>query len=203
MAGTPHERGRITAVQTNPAYTYVATDFSNAYPDAVVPAPKSGKVTREVVTMYPDVVVVRDRVIGTGNLDVLFHVWSGAGTLDAGARTLTVARGAGRGWLKTVLPTNATVQMGPQGATDLLTVSAQGSASAVDFLHVIYVSPAAGIFVPSDLTPISSATQIGVSLRDRQGRLVTVAFQRMGVGLAGANVGGSPPLPPTNLQIIR
>ncbi len=115
LAGTPHERGRVTAVQTNPAYTYVATDFGNAYPDAVVPVPKSGKVTREVVVIYPDVVVVRDRVIGAGNLDVLFHVWSGAGTLDAGARTLTVARPAGRGWLKTVFPANATVQMGAAG----------------------------------------------------------------------------------------
>jgi hypothetical protein len=203
MAGTPHERGRVTAVQTNPAYTYVATDFGNAYADAVVPAPKSGKVTREVVTMYPDVVVVRDRVLGTGNLDVLFHVWSGAGTLDAGARTLTVARPAGHGWLKTVFPANATVQMGPQGATDLVTVRAPGSTSVVDFLHVIYLSPTAAGVVPTNLTPINTATELGVSLRDRQGRQVSVAFQRSGVGLARANVGGSPPLPPTNLQIIR
>jgi hypothetical protein len=203
MAGTPHERGRVTAVQTNAAYTYVATDFSNAYADAVVPAPKSGKVTREVVTMYPDVVVVRDRVMGTGNLDVLFHVWSGAGTLDAGARTLTVARPAGHGWLKTVFPANVTVLMGPQGATDLVTVRASGSTSVVDFLHVIYLSPTAASFVPTNLTPINTATELGVSLRDRQNRQVSVTFQRTGVGLVSAAMGGTPPAPPTNVRIIR
>lgn len=203
MAGTPYERGRVTAVQSDPAYTYVATDFSNAYPDAVVPVPKSGKVTREVVTIYPDVVVVRDRVTGTGNLDVLFHVWSGAGTLDVGARTLTVARGSGRGWLKTVFPTNATAQMAVQGATDLLTVRALGSGSAVDFLHVIYLSPAAASFVPADLTSIDTGTQIGVSFRDRQSRRVSVTFQRAAVGLANASVGGTPPGAPTNFRIVR
>jgi hypothetical protein len=84
-----------------------------------------------------------------------------------------------------------------------VTVRAPGSTSVVDFLHVIYLSPTAAGVVPTNLTPINTATELGVSLRDRQGRQVSVAFQRSGVGLASANVGGSPPLPPTNLQIIR
>jgi len=206
LAGTPYERGRVTAVQSNSLYTYVATDFSNAYGDSLVPLPKSGKVTREVVTILPDVVLVRDRVTGTGSLDVLFHVWRGGGTLNAGVRELTVTHGTGRGWLKTLSPANATVQMTTQWSTDLLTVSATGSGSPIDFLHLVFLTPAGDSFVPTNVTPINTATQLGVSFRDRQGRLWAVAFQRSGVGLASVTVDGaspSAPAAPTGLRVVR
>jgi hypothetical protein len=193
----------VTGVQIDPRYAYVATDFGTAYADAVVPPPKAGKVTREIVTVYPDVVFVRDRVQGVGNLDILFHVWSGAGTLDTGARTLSVARSTGRAWLKAVHPDTAILQLSAQGATDLLTVRAPGSGSAIDFLHVIYLSPGSATFAPTDLVPISNAAQLGASFRDRHGRFISVVFRRTGVGLSTINLGGSAPNPPANFRIIR
>jgi hypothetical protein len=207
IAGTPYERGRVTTVSATTQYSYVATDLSAAYPDSVVPLPKAGKVTREVVTILPDVVVVRDRVTGTGSLHVLFHTWSGRATLNAAVRELSVTHGTGRGWLKTVFPANASMQLSAQGSTDLLTVGATGSGSAVDFVHVIYLSPGATPFTPTDVTSTSTGNQIGVSLRDRQGRLWSVMFQQGSTGLAGVTVDGAPPptvgpAPPTNLRII-
>jgi hypothetical protein len=201
MAGTPQERGRVTSFVSDPRYTYVATDFGNAYADSVVPAPKAGKVTREVVTILPDVVIVRDRVTGA-NPEVLFHVWNGAGALNASARELTVTHGGGHGWLKTLFPANASAQLTAQGATDLLTIRAAGSGSTIEFLHVIYVSPAATRFVPSQLTSIETAVQLGVSFLDRQGQRWSVAFQRNAVGLAGVT-SGAVLSPPTGLRIVR
>ena len=191
-------------MQTHPQYTYVATDFSNAYADAVVPAPKSGKVTREVVSILPDILLVRDRVTGTGNHEVLFHVWSGSGVLNEGAREMTVTHGGGRGWLKTVFPSNATARLTTQGATNLLTVAASGAGAPVDFLHIVYLTPASDSFVPSELIPLTTASQIGASIRDKQGRLWSVAFQRSGVGLVSVTVdggGSSAPSAPTGIRI--
>lgn len=201
MAGTPQERGRVTSVVTDPRYTYVATDFSSAYADSVVPAPKAGKVTREVVTILPDVVIVRDRVTGA-NPEVLFHVWSGGGALNAGARELTVTHGGGHAWLKTVFPAGASVQLTPQAPTDLLTVRSTGSASTIDFLHVVYVSPAATRFIPTNLTGIDTASQIGASFRDRQGQQWSVAFHKNGVGLASVTSGAALSTP-TGLRVVR
>jgi hypothetical protein len=206
LAGTPYERGRVVQYQPSGAYTYVATDFSNAYPDGVVPVPKSGKVTRELVSILPDLLIVRDRVAAAGTQQVLFHVWSGAGSLNAGSRELTVTRGSGRGWLKTVLPASASLQMTAQGGTSLLTVAAPGSVSGIDFVHVIYLTPSGDGFVPTELTPIDTASHVGVSLRDRQNRLWAVTFQRSGIGLGAVTLDGSglnAPSAPTGLQIVR
>ena len=109
IAGTAFERGKVTAVQTTSQYSYVATDFGAAYPDAVVPAPKAGKVTREVVTILPGVIVVRDRVTAAGSLDVNFHAWAGAGAIDGSGRGYTITRGSGRAFVNAVLPASATV----------------------------------------------------------------------------------------------
>ena len=184
-----------------PGIHYVATDFSNAYPDAVVPAPKTGKVTREVVTILPDVVVVRDRVTGA-NPEVLFHVWSGGGALNAGTRELAILHGGGHGWLKTIFPANATAQLSAQGATDLLTIRSASSGSTVDFLHIVYVSPASSRFVPGQLTSIDTPSQIGASFVDRQGQRWSVAFQKNGVGLASVTSGAALS-PPTGLRVVR
>jgi heparin/heparan-sulfate lyase len=201
MAGTPQERGRITSVVTDPRFTYAATDFSNAYTDSVVPVPKAGKVTREVVTILPDVVIVRDRVTGV-NPEVLFHAWGGAAALNASTRELTVTHNGGHAWLKTVLPVSATTLLAAQGPTDLLTVRATSAGLTSDFLHMVYVSPASTRFVPGQLTAIDTGSQIGVSFVDRQGQRWSVAFQRNGVGLAGVTSGAALSAP-TGLRLVR
>jgi hypothetical protein len=203
LAGTVHERGRVTTVQAQPTYSYVATDFSNAYPDSVVPAPKTGKVTREVVTILPDIIVVRDRVAGAGVHEVLLHAWAGSATLIAAAREWNIARGTGQSWIKTMFPASATVEMTLQGTTDLLTVRATGSAgSFTDFLHVVHVTPSGVVAAPTNLTLINSATELGVSMTDRRGQPWSVVFQRAGVGLLRIGGGTGLPPPPTNLRII-
>ena len=199
------ERGRITAVQSTTQYTYVASDFSAAYPDAVVPAPKAGKVTREVVSIMPDVVVVRDRVVAAGTLDVNFHAWSGAGAVSG--RSYTITRGAGRAFVNAVLPASATVTVAGQDATDLFTTRATGSASAAtDFVHVINLAPASSGFSPV-VTAISSASEVGATVRDQQGHVWDVRFTRSGVGLASVTRDGTPPTgsapaAPTGLRIV-
>lgn len=206
IENTAYGRGRITSVQTTVQYSYVAADFSNAYADAIVAAPKAGKVTREIVTILPDIIIVRDRVTGAGTHQVLFHAWQGAGSLNAGAKELTVTRDAGRAWVKTLFPATASAQIAPQGSTDLLTVSAAGSAgAATSFLHVIYVSPASTGFTPGSVTPIDTATLMGVSLVDRSGQTWSITFQKSGVGLGsvGNGAGGpTPPAVPTGLRIV-
>jgi hypothetical protein len=206
LSGTRHERGRITSVQNGTNFTYVASDFGNAYPDAVVPAPKSGKVTREVVTVLPDILIVRDRVAGAGRHEVLFHTWAGAGAYQTTTRELTVTRTGGQGWLKTVFPTNATGTVTNQGPTDLLTVAVTASGAVTEFLHVVYLSPASSGFVPSDLTPIDNASEVGISLRDRRGHSWVVTFRKGAVGLGTVTENGTSginlPGAPTNLRIV-
>lgn len=202
LAGTQYERGRVTSVQTYPLYTYVATDFGAAYPDSVVVSPKSGKVTREIVTILPDIIIVRDRVAANGMIDVLFHTWAGTGSVNSSARELRVNHRTGHGWLKTVFPTNATFRMAPQSSTDLLTVGATGTGSHIEFIHVVYLSPSSSIFIPSEVIPISNSLQTGVSLRDRTGQIWSVAFRSEGVGLSSViNDGNSiHPSPPASVR---
>jgi hypothetical protein len=195
IAGTPYERGRITAVQSTSQYAYVASDFGAAYPDAVVPAPKAGKVTREVVSIMPDVVVVRDRVIAAGTLDVNFHAWSGAGAVSG--RGYTITRDGGRAFVNVVLPASASVTMTGQEATDLFTTRVTGSASAAtDFVHVINLAPASSGFSPV-ITAINSASEVGATVRDQQGHVWDVRFTKAGVGLASVTRDGTPPTGPT------
>jgi hypothetical protein len=206
IAGTPYERGKVTSFQTTSEYTYTATDFSAAYPDAVVPAPKAGKVTREVVSIMPDVVVVRDRVTANGNLDVLFHSWSGAGAVDGTGRGITITRGGGRAYVNAVLPASATVTESAQGTTDLFTTRAAGSASAAtDFVHVINLTPSSSGFSPV-VTAINTASEVGANVRDQQGRTWTVRFSKGGVGLVAVTRDGStgptPPAAPTGVRIV-
>jgi hypothetical protein len=204
IAGTQYERGRVTSVQTTAQYSYAATDFSAAYPDAVVPAPKAGKVTREVVSIMPDVVVVRDRVTAAGNLDVLFHSWSGAGAIDGTGRGITITRGSGRAFVNAVLPASASVTETAQGGTDLFTTRATGSASAAtDFVHVINLAPSSSGFSPV-VTAINTATEVGATVRDQQGNIWAVRFTKGGVGLAGVTMNGQggPPSAPTGVRII-
>lgn len=205
IENSAYARGKVTSVQSTAQYSYVATDFSNAYPDAVVAAPKAGKVTREIVTILPDVIIVRDRVTGAGTHQVLFHTWQGAGSLNASAKELTVTRNTGRAWLKTMFPAAASAQVATQGSTDLLTVSAAGSAgTTTNFLHVIYVSPSSTGFTPGSVTPIDTATHLGVSLVDRNGQAWSITFQKnaVGLGTVSGGSGSTPPATPTGVRIV-
>ena len=206
IAGTAFERGKVTAVQTTSQYSYVATDFGAAYPDAVVPAPKAGKVTREVVTILPDVIVIRDRVTAAGSLDVNFHAWAGAGAVDGSGRGYEITRGAGRAFVNAVLPAAATVTRTAQDATDLFTTRAAGSASAAtDFVHAVSLTPSGSGFTPV-VTAVNTATEVGATVRDQQGRQWAVRFARSGVGLAGVTVDGATtgaPAAPTGVRIVQ
>jgi hypothetical protein len=204
IAGTSYERGKVTSVQTTAQYTYVATDFGAAYGDGAVAAPKAGKVTREVVTILPDVIVVRDRVTAAGALDVNFHAWTGAGAIDGTGRGYTITRGSGRAFVNALLPAAATVSRTTQESTDLFTTRVTGSASAAtDFVHVVNLSPSSSGFAPV-VSAINTASDVGATVRDQQGRTWTVRFSKTGVGLAGVSNGSGPTAPaaPTGVRII-
>jgi hypothetical protein len=183
----------------------VATDFSAAYPDSVVPAPKAGKVTRELVTILPDVIVVRDRVTAAGALDVNFHAWSGAGAIDGTGRGYTITRGTGRAFVNAVLPAAASVSRTTQESTDLFTTRMTGSASAAtDFVHVISLAPSSSGFSPV-VTAVNTASAVGATVRDQQGRLWSVTFAKAGVGLGAVTVdgvGSGAPAAPTGVRVV-
>ena len=163
-------------------------------------------MTREVVTILPDVVVVRDRVTAAGSLDVNFHAWAGAGAIDGSGRGYTITRGSGRAFVNAVLPASATVTRTAQEATDLFTTRATGSASAAtDFVHVVSLAPSGSGFAPV-VTAVNTATEVGATVRDQQGRLWAVRFARSGVGLAGVTLDGTgrgAPAAPTGVRIVQ
>ncbi len=181
IQGTPQERGRVTAYTETPQYTYVATDFSDAYGDAQVAPPKAGKVTREVVTILPDLLVVRDRVAGELPAEVLWHTWSGASSVSGAEVTIT--RDTGRAWLHAAMPTDAGISRTTQGGTDLLTVTAATAQSPQTFLHLIVLSPAADPYTPAPVDLIAAAAEEGVGFSDRDGARWEVVFDPDEVGL--------------------
>jgi hypothetical protein len=193
IAGTPQERGRVTAVSETPDYTYVATDFSNAYGDAQVAPPKTGKVTREVVTILPDLLVVRDRVAGESPAEVLWHAWSGASSVSGAEVTIT--HGTGRAWLHTAMPTDAAISRTPQGSTDLLTVTEPAAQSSQTFLHLIVLSPADDPYTPEQVDLITASAEEGVGFHDRNGTRWEIVFDPDDVGLVAVRNDQSPPAP--------
>jgi len=184
MAGTAQERGRVTELQLGAEYTYVATDFGSAYDDAQVAPPKSGKVTREMVVVLPDIVVVRDRVTGSGAVEMLLHVWNGNASVDTGTQTVTVVDGPARGWVRTLLPEVALFTQSGQETTDLIAVSASSPQATEVFLHLFYLSPSASPFTPDDVVLIDQGGEQGVQLTDRDGDSWQVRFVDGVVGLA-------------------
>ena len=181
IAGTPQERGRVTAFTETSTYTYVATDFSNAYDDAQVAAPKAGKVTREVVAVLPDLLVVRDRVAGEMPAEVLWHAWSA--TSSVSGPEVTITQGTGRAWLRTVMPADVSIARTTQGGTDLLTVTATAAQSPQTFLHLIVLSPADDPYTPAQVDLIAGAVEEGVVFQDRDGVSWEVVFDPDDVGL--------------------
>jgi hypothetical protein len=181
IAGTSGERGRITAFAETPEYTYVAKDFGNAYDDAQVAPPKAGKVTREVVTILPDLLVVRDRVAGELPAEILWHAWGGS--FSALGSEATITHGTGRAWLHTVAPTDATIARTSQGDTELLTVTAAAPQSTQTFLHLIVLSPAADPYTPAQVDLITGAGEEGVVFHDRDGVRWEIVFDPADVGL--------------------
>ncbi len=185
VAGTTYERGKITQFTQGPTFTYAASDFGNAYPTTVVSPPRAGKVTREVVTVLPDIVVVRDRVTATGAVEFLLHTWmtGTTTTVDAASKTITAVRGSGRAWVKTLLPAAAKLTNVVQGQTRLLTVTPTRPQATETLLHVFYLSPSATPFTPVDLTLIDEGGAQGARLTDRQGNSWEVRFTKGSVGL--------------------
>ena len=190
--GTSQGRGKVTEAHQSNEYTYVATDFSNAYADGQVAPPKDGKVTREMVVILPDIVVVRDRVTGSSPIELLLHTWSGDATTDSGAQTITVVNGSGQGWVKTLLPASAAIAQSSQGATDLYTVTPNSPSASEVFLQVFYLSPSANGYAPSDLSLIDEVSEQGAELTDRNGDHWQVRFEKIGVGLASVRKNDTP-----------
>jgi hypothetical protein len=195
IEGTPQERGRITAYSVTPTYSYVAADFGAAYSDSRVSPPKQGKVTREVVVILPDIVVVRDRVGGQYPAQVMWHTWQGASSVSG--VTATVVHGTGRAWMRSVLPADAAIATSSQGDTDLLTVSETSPEGPQSFVHLIYLSAAASPYTPTGVTPIATAAEVGVGLDDRAGAHWEVVFDPNGAGLVAVRNDAVPPLEAT------
>jgi hypothetical protein len=118
---------------------------------------------------------------------------------------MTITHGTGHGWLKCFAPANTAVRLAGQGTTDLVTFTTPGlGTSAVEFLHVMCLSPAATPFMPSLIALIEDTGRSGVTLRDRQGQIWSVAFQRGAAGLLGVETSGTvePPSIPGGVSIV-
>lgn len=189
LTNTRFERGTITEFIQSELYHYAAADMSNAYSEAAVPAPRHGRITRELVVILPDIVVVRDRVESPEDAEFLLHTWNRSGSttdLDRRTHSLRVADGSGHGWAKTLLPQDATMRIEQEENTHRVTVRPAESANIDDvetFLHVFYLSPLAEAYVPPDVELIADGGDLGVTLTDRAGDRWRVLFQQDEVGL--------------------
>lgn len=188
ISSTRFERGTITEFVHTEIYHYAAADMSNAYSEAAVPEPGRGRITRELVVILPDIVVVRDRVASPEDAEFLLHTWnrSGATTdLDHDAQTLRVIDGGGHGWAKTLLPQKAAMQHRKTGGTHRIAVrpSEPSKPDGVEtFLHVFYLSPIDSVYIPTDVDLLTTDRQLGLTLSDRTGERWEVLFQANEVG---------------------
>lgn len=186
IAGTPQERGRITRYERREHYTYAAADLGTAYADDRVAPPKAGRVTREVVVVLPDIVVVRDRVDARAIPEFRLHARSGAAT-PGGGRTVGIAHGDGFAQVRTLLPRDGRVAVERGGDTDRISVVPGNGAGRTTFLHLVLLSPRDAAYRPDDVVLVDAGGAQGVAFTDRGGRRWRVVFAADRVGLVGVD----------------
>ena len=72
-------------------------------------------------------------------------------------------------------------------------------------MHVVSLAPSGSGFTPV-VTAVNTASDVGATVRDQQGRLWAVRFAKSGVGLAGVTVDGTgtgAPAAPTGVRIVQ
>ncbi len=186
LSGTSQERGRIIETRFDPSYAYAQAQFGQAYADR---SSSSASVTREIVSILPDVLVIRDRIAAAGPHQVLFHAWRDARTsLDEAARTFTVGHRGGLAWMKTLHPATARASLSTQSATVLLTITTPANQTATDVVHLVVLSRASAPEIPHEVSLVETDHEIGVITSTPNGRTWAITFDRSTPGLRRADV---------------
>lgn len=198
-AGAQYETGSVTSFESAEFHDYVACDATRAYNStrftAAPNSPKAREVTRQLVYLRPDVILVFDRVEVTDprfERRVAFHALSRPVLSTEGVAS--VQREGGRAIVRTLSPASArravidgyvvgTEEIPSLAANDVgrgarLEVSATGPARREYFFHLIHVADSASAPVPTT-TLIEDGDRLGVRFVDGEsGREFTVSFER-------------------------
>lgn len=209
-AGAQYETGSVTAFESAEFHDYVACDATRAYNSArftgAPNAPKVREVTRQLVFLRPDVLLVFDRVESTDprferrfNLHALSRP-----VIGASGDVATVQRGGGRLAVRTLAPVGArrTVIDGfrvgeelvpalsetDEGSGSRLEVSATTATTRTYFLHLLHIADGSSP-PPPEATLVDERDRLGARMVSSD-REITVTFAKEG------DLGGA-------LQIVR
>jgi hypothetical protein len=199
-AGAQLDTGSVTAFETARYHDYAACDLTRAYNSVAVIAPgaqaKVREVTRQMVMLRPELVVVFDRVEVTDPAYERRFVLHGLGRPVAERDgVFTLSRAGGRLLGRTLLPTDATratvdgytvdgVTVPPMVPIDenrgaRLEVSARGRAREY-FLHVLDATDTQREGLPP-MSLVEDGDRVGVRVADPTAdRTYTVTFSRTG-----------------------
>lgn len=200
-AGEQFDTGAVTAFETSRYHDYAACDITRAYNSTAVTAagaaPKLREVTRQVVLLRPELLVVFDRVESTDpTYDRRFVVHGLSTPVPDRDGLISLTRGAGRMIGRTLLPTVATrevVQGYRVGDVDLtplvpldegrgarLEVTAPRGQAREYFLHVFDFTDTLRE-APPPMTLIDEGDTAGVRVGDpSMERTYTLTFARTG-----------------------
>jgi len=199
-AGDQLDTGSVTAFETARYHDYAACDLTRAYNSVAVIAPgaqaKVREVTRQVVMLRPELVVVFDRVEATDPSYERRFVLHGLGRpVAARDGTFTLSRGGGRLLGRTLLPADAGASTVEGYAVDGVTVpplvpvdenrgarlevTARGRAREY-FLHVLDATDTQRESMPP-MSLVDDGERVGVRVADpSMARSYTVTFARTG-----------------------
>jgi hypothetical protein len=187
--------GEVLKYKATDEYSYVVGDATDAYygsgsKNAGDP-PLLDVFQRELVHVYPDFVVVFDRITSkSAGTDVEYLIHS-HNTPSIQGTLVTTSEGAGKLFHKTLLPTNATLttvseSYGNNGAQSSYRVEIKPQAPVQNHinLNVMYAgSAAAGSMPPADLFSTETDNMVGAKL-DVGGTDVILMFTKDPTGAA-------------------
>lgn len=199
-AGLQLDTGAVVAFETARFHDYAACDVTRAYNSVAVTAagaaPKVREVTRQVVMLRPELIVVFDRVEVTDPADERRFILHGLGRpVAARDGSFTLSRGAGRLLGRTLLPADGAARtiegyvvdgttVPPMVALDpnrgaRLEVSARGRPREY-FLHVLDATDTQREGLPP-MSLVEDGDAVGVRVADPTAmRSFTVTFARTG-----------------------
>jgi hypothetical protein len=200
-AGAQYETGSVTSFESAELHDYVACDATRAYSSARFTAapnsPKVREVTRQLVYVRPDVLLVFDRIEATDpRFERRFHLHALSRPVLSSDGTTSVQRGGGRLVVRTLVPatarravidgfqvgaeTLAALSESDEGAGARLEVSDSTPQRRAYFLHYLHIADGSSPPPPA-ATVIDDETRVGARLVDGEtGRETTVTFAKEG-----------------------
>lgn len=200
-SGAQYETGSVTSFESAELHDYVACDATRAYSSARYTAapnsPKVREVTRQLVYVRPDVLLVFDRIEATDpRFERRFHLHALSRPVLNSDGATTVQRGGGRLVVRTLVPATARravidgfavgndtfppLSESEEGAGSRLEVSDGPPQRRSYLLHYLHIADSSSP-PPPNATVIDDETRVGARLVDGEtGRETTITFAKEG-----------------------